>query len=840
MNQSRWERLSAIYDAARRQPPEARPAFLDGACSGDTALRAEIESLLRHDLPTVPAFIVTGAVAESPPAVASGTHIGIYRIERPLGAGGMGEVHLATDTRLNRPVALKFVAAAADQDARKRFQQETRAVSSLNHPHILTIHDSGQFAGRDYLVTEFVDGGTLKTWRDAAPRTWRQTIELLIGVADALATAHDAGILHRDVKPANILVTQNGYAKLADFGLAKLATTHEHDTRSEPRTGTGVVVGTIDYMSPEQLSGGAVDRRSDIFSFGIVLYEMLAGRRPFTGETSLHVVERILRQAPPPLDGNLPAPLRDVVAKLLEKEPGDRYQSMREVVVDLRRLVRQTTEVRAATIAPTGGGRWLRAAAAVVAAVVVAGATGWWWWNSNGRVINSIAVLPVATSGIDAETEYGVIANIIDRLSQISDLKVMAHSAVVPYKTRGADAQTIGRELAVEAMLTVRLVRRDENLTINLELVDTGDNSHLWGEQYERKFADLLDLQQELPVAISDVLRVRMSGDAKQRLTRKHTENPEAYQAYVKGRYAWELWSQEGSKQAVAYFEEAIAKDPDYAPAYSGLADAYIFGSGVGLPRAEALRRGKAAVAKALQLDPTLGEAHAARAQTLVADRDFARAEAEFKEAIRLSPSYAASHHQYSHLLLLLGRTDDSLVESRKYLELDPSSASPIGHLGYHYLYARRYDDAIRELRKYNELFPNDAGNHRILGDAYVQKGMFTEAMNAYVKALEVIGAQPGTITALRNAFARAGMEGYLRERLNQYLAAQQAWDENAVTIAAFYARLGEKDQSFEWLERAYAVNAEGLVRLKEDLAFDSLRSDIRFKGLLQRVGLPQ
>jgi tetratricopeptide (TPR) repeat protein len=415
----------------------------------------------------------------------------------------------------------------------------------------------------------------------------------------------------------------------------------------------------------------------------------------------------------------------------------------------------------------------------------------------------------------------------------------MAHSAVVPYKTRGADAQTIGRELAVEAMLTVRLVRRDENLTINLELVDTGDNSHLWGEQYERKFADLLDLQQELPVAISDVLRVRVSGDARQRLTRKHTENPEAYQAYVKGRYAWELWSQEGSKQAVAYFEEAINKDPNYALAYSGLADAYIFGSGVGLPRAEALRRGKAAVAKALQLDPALGEAHAARAQSLVADRDFAGAEAEFKKAIRLSPSYAASHHQYSHLLLLLGRIDDSLVESRRYLELDPRSASPIGHLGYHYFSARQYDEAIRELRKYNELFPNDAGNHRILGDAYVQKGMFDEAVTAYVKALEVSGTAPDTIAALKNAFARSGIEGYLRERLNQFLASQQTPDQNAVAIATFYARLGEMDRSFEWLEKAYATDNPGLVSLKEEQAFDSLRSDTRFKSLLKRVGLP-
>ena len=843
MSQSRWERLSALYHTAREQPDDARRAYLDRACGDDPEMRAEIESLLRHDLPSSPAFAVMG-MDQGSQDVSPGTQIGAYRIESALGAGGMGEVHLATDTRLNRPVAVKFVSVAADRDGRRRFQQEIRAVSTLNHPHILTVHDSGEFAGRDYLVTEFVDGGTLKAWRDAAPRTWRQIVELLIGVADALATAHDAGILHRDVKPANILVAQNGYAKLADFGLAKLASVQDEETRSEPRTGTGVVIGTIDYMSPEQVTGKTVDRRSDVFSFGIVLYEMLSGRRPFAGETNLHVVEGILHQAPAPLPGDVPASLREVVAKTLEKDPADRYRSMRDVVVDLRRLVRHTTELPAPAVAPTRRGRWSLVAALVAVLLVGAAAAAWWWSDSMAsgaaQAINSIAVLPYPDSEVDAETEYGVIANIIDRLSRLPDLKVPSYSAVAPYKKKNADARTVGRELDVEAVLIVRLARRESQLTINLELVDARDNSHIWGTQYRKEFADLLALQQEIPVDVSEQLQLRLSGEAKQRLARRDTENAEAHLLYVKGRYAWELWTQEGSKQAVGYCQEAIKKDRNYALAYSCVADAYIFGAGVGLPRAEAIRLGKAAAAKALELDPTLGEPHAAWAQTLAADWDFAGAEAEFKEAIRLSPSYSSSRHQYSHLLLLLGRFDDSLAQSKKYLELDPQSASPVGHLGYHYLYARDYDEAIRYLQKNNEIYPNDSENYRLLGDAYAQKGMQRQAFEAYMTSLEKGEAPPGTIEALRKAFARSGWNGYRRELIARLKAGQQTPDQNAVTLAIIHAKLGERDQAFEWLEKGYAARDGGMARLKEELAFDPLRSDPRFEDLLRRVGLPQ
>jgi tetratricopeptide (TPR) repeat protein len=417
----------------------------------------------------------------------------------------------------------------------------------------------------------------------------------------------------------------------------------------------------------------------------------------------------------------------------------------------------------------------------------------------------------------------------------------MSHSAVFHYKGRETDARTIGSELSVEAILTGRLVKRTDGVTISLELVNARDMSHIWGEQYDRKLSDLLAVQREIPAEVSDKLRLRLSGESKERLTRAYTSNTEAYQLYLKGRYSWEKWTLEGAKQAVEYFEEAIKKDPNYVLAYAGLADAYIFGAaaGAGLPQKEGHRRAREAATKALALDQQLGEAHAALAEVLIYDDwNFSGAEREFKRAIELNPSYAEGHHEYSHLLLLLGRINESLIESKKFLELDPVSEAPIGHLAYHYLYARQYDEAIQQCQKDLQQYPESPQRYT-LADAYNHKGMFGEAVEEYLKAFAQNGMTPDKIDKCREAFAQSGMSGFYRQWIERLKSGAQA-EQDYVDIAELYSRLGEKDQAFQWLEKAYTRHADGLVRLKEELGFDNLRSDPRFGDLVRRVGLTQ
>jgi TolB-like protein len=497
--------------------------------------------------------------------------------------------------------------------------------------------------------------------------------------------------------------------------------------------------------------------------------------------------------------------------------------------------------------------QWRHALATVVLLTLAAVGTVVYWLSPKSKAIGSVAVLPFAhvNGDPDPDTEYlsdGITDNIIDRLSQLTDLKVMSHSAVFHYKGRETDARSIGRELGVEALLTGRFVKRGDALTINLELVDSKDNSYIWGERYDRKLSDLLAVQREIPIDIAEKLRLRLGSESKERLTRAHTENTEAYQLYLKGRYSWEKWTEDGAKQAIEFFEEAIRKDPNYALAYSGLADAYInFGSGIGpdVPQKEAHRRAREATTTALSLDPQLGEAHAALAGILLYDDwDFAGAEREYKRALELSPSYAEGHHQFSHVLLLLGRINESFAESKKLLELDPVSETPIGHLGYHYLYARQYDDAIAQLHTDLQLYPDEppsSGSRDMLGQAYYQKGMFNEAVEEYLKGLS--GFTPERIVALRDAFAKSGIKGFWLKQIEQlkagqrFIASQLRGD---VRIAGLYAQLGVPEQAFKWLEKAYAEHSDGLIRLKEELAFDNLRSDPRYADLLRRIGLPQ
>jgi serine/threonine protein kinase/Tfp pilus assembly protein PilF len=788
----------------------------------------------------------------------AGTTISHYRILSRIGAGGMGEVYLAQDAKLDRKVAIKFLPESfvADEQARKRLVREAQAAAKLDHPNICSIYEVGEEDRRSFIVMQYVQGETLDIRIKRKPFDLSESLSIATQIADALVEAHAHGIIHRDIKPANVIITPRGQAKVMDFGLAKTMTTGAIDTEAATQsllTTPGTIIGTVPYMSPEQVKGEKIDARSDIFSFGVGLYEMISGRQPFANDSAAATASAILTKEPSPLArycANVPDELQRIVRKCLEKDRAHRFQTVNELLIDLNRLrkERESASALEEQITPKRQSKLRRYAFATITLMILAmSGIGVYRFLTPRQSITSVAVLPFVNVNADPDTEYlsdGISDSIIDRLSQLPSLKVMSHTAVFHYKNKETDARAIGRELGVEAVLTGRLVKRNDALTINLELVDAKDNSHLWGERYDRKLSDLLALQREIPVDISEKLRLRLSGESKERLTRAYTGNTEAYQLYLKGRYSWEKWTLDGAKQAVEYFEEAIRKDSNYSLAYAGLADVYLFGAGAGagLPQKEAHRRGREAATKALSLDPQLGEAHAALAGVLLYDDwDFAGAEREYKRALELNPSYAEGHHQYSHLLLLLGRITESFAESKKFLELDPVSESPIGHLGYHYLYARQYDEAIQQYQKDLQLYPDSThGFRRIkLGDAYYEKGMFSEAVEEYLKGFAEGGFTADKIAELREAFARSGIKGFYQKLLEQFKAGPQT-EQDKVTIAELYARLGEKDQAFEWLEKAYAEHSDGLVRLKEELGFDNLRSDPRYADLVRRVGLPQ
>ena len=780
-------------------------------------------------------------------ALQPGTVLGPYEIIDGIGAGGMGEVYRARDSRLNRTVAIKILSdEAADAAARRRFQREAEAASALNHPHILAIHDTGETAGRQFIVMELADGGTLREWLAAGRRRWPQVLEMLVGVADALGAAHAAGIVHRDVKPENILITQSGYAKLSDFGVAMLMApvAQALPTRTQA-TRPGALIGTFGYMAPEQLRGEPADGRTDIFSFGVLMYESLAGRRPFEAQTEPALAAAILSDAPPLLERtapDVPTELSRIVAKTLEKDPARRYQSAVELAIDLRHL--QQTSQPATEPHPIVPSR-RRPAVAVIAVllVVVAGAAGaYYWFGGRNAAIQSVAVLPIANATGDPAVEYlsdGMTDSIIARLSEIPALKVMSHSAVFHYKGRDVDARTLGQELGVEALLIGRLLKRGDSFGFRLELVSARDASFIWGDQYDRPLAELPALQREIPLDIATKLGPRLGSAPLARLEKTHTENAEAYQLYLKGRYSWEKWTSDGTRQAVDFFERAIALDPSYALAYAGLADAYLVGPGVpGLTEQQARRAARDAATKALSLDSQLAEPHLALAGVLLFDEwDLAGAEREYLRALQLNPSCAECHHLYSHFLLMLGRYPESLRESQKLLDLDPVSETPTGHLANHYLIARQFDAAIAQYKEDRRRFP-DAARTEEFADSLYFGGRVKEAIDEYIGALSV-GKTPDLIPALRMAYAKGGVSAFFRQRLAQWNAGAPA-EQNRMAIAAYHARLGEADLALRTLEPGYAAHASWMVLLHCDPSFDSLRRDPRYSDLLRRVGLPQ
>ncbi|HKC89057.1 MAG TPA: protein kinase [Blastocatellia bacterium] len=804
-----------------------------------------------------------------------------YRILSKLGAGGMGEVYLAEDLNLGRRVALKLLPAKFTQDPERvrRFEQEARAASATSHPNILTIYEIGQVetetGAMHFMAMEFVEGRTLRQ-RLKRSLAMDEAIEIAIQIGSGLAAAHSAGITHRDIKPENIMIRNDGYVKMLDFGLAKLTESafitgdDLADTHAEaierppadlyattplfprPETSPGVILGTVSYMSPEQARGLKVDTRTDIFSFGIVLYEMIAGRAPFEGKTTADMVVSILDRQPAPVSRyapNAPEELEWIISRALAKDRDERYQVIKTMLTDLKRLRKrmlfdagqeETAELSLDEVVSVQERRLSSKDSGRTANTSTRLSSG-----SQRALLDSLAVLPFFTTSGDPNAAYlaeGIPESLILNLSRLSELRVMAWSTVARFRGREVDALDIGRELGVRAILAGRMYQFADDLVIKTELVDVGDGSQIWGGQYRRKLDDLFTIEQELSREICERLRLRLNEEERELLAKRYTENAAAYQAYLKGRYHWNQRTAKGIRKAIESFQEAIKLDDDYALAYAGLADCYCLASiyGAAPPRA-VMPRAKVAARTALDLDDGLAEAHTSLAAALVwFDWDWEASEREFKRAIELNPHYAVAHHWYGSVLLSAqGRFDEALASERRALELEPLSLVINSNLGFICYQAGRFDEAKGHLLRTLEMDDNFVYARFHLGLCHAHLGSYDQAIAELERAMEQAGGRGALIqAALGYAYAVAGRRDEALRILAQLQSFPMNRDVSPFYLAMIYSGLGDKEQALKWLESAYEERYNWLVWLRSEQMFEPLRGEEMFIDLARRIGL--
>jgi eukaryotic-like serine/threonine-protein kinase len=799
----------------------------------------------------------------SVPAPRIGQILGHYRIVEQIGAGGMGVVYRAHDEQLNRDVALKMlpVGTLSDEAARTRFRKEALALAKLDHPNVATIHEFGSQNGVDFLVTAYVPGITLDTKLESGALPEAEVISLGIQLAQGLAAAHEHGVIHRDLKPGNLRLTPDGWLKILDFGLAQLIEPESDDTLAATLTKSQEFPGTLPYMAPEQLRGQKADVCTDIWSAGAVLYEMATGERPFKQQTALALAADIIHNAPPAprsLQADMSSGLEAIIRKCLEKEPRKRYQSAKELAVDLQRPQTASavvTTVPAAKILLPWR-RWLIittgiAVFCVLALLFALNVGGWRERLLRGvtnRQIESLAVLPLQNLSGDPDQDYfadGMTEELIADLSKIGALRVISRTSVMHYKGTTKTLPEIAQELKVDAVVEGSVRHSGDQVRITAQLIYAPTDRHLWAESYERRVRDVLALQSEVASAIASEIKIKITPQEQSHLSSSHVVNPDAYEAYLKGRYHWNQRRPEELKVGLQYFRQAIEKDQNYASAYSGLADSYFVLAIAGsLPASEAMPKAKTAALKALQMDDTLAEAHASLGVILENyDWKWMEAEREFKRAIELNPNYSIAHHYYAGHLMLTGRSPEAIAEMKRATRLDPLSPIISTFLGRAYYYARQYDQAIAQYRRTFEIVPNFAVASSFLVQAYEQKGMYEAAIEASRSALIGDGQSPEKATKivaeLSSAYKASGAWGYWHKRLNLAKEESKRHPES-LEMAYIHTRLAENEQAFAWLERAYEEHDMWLTTLKVEPKWDSLRSDPRFQDLLRRVGLPQ
>jgi len=840
--------------------------------------------------------------------ITPGTRINHYEILSQIGAGGMGEVYLAQDTKLDRKVALKILPAdvASNHDRMERFVREAKAAATLNHPHIAQIHEIGEHEGTHFIVMEFIDGVTLRDKIHHDRTELKKLLKLLQQVAEGLSKAHAAGIVHRDLKPDNIMITRDGFAKVLDFGLAKLIEKSgpglSESEGSNAPTGViqqhsvpGTVMGTVGYMSPEQAQGKTteIDQRSDIFSFGCILFEAVTGKKPFEGDSVIKSLHSLIYEPAPQirdLNPSAPPELQRIVGRCLEKDADERYQTIKDVGIELKNLRRGMSDAidagsslstnqqagspaRANILRDSSSGSSLgtdpfnapstqgssieylvtgikrHKLAALLSIILVAAAIGGFAvyrraMNSDAR-IESIAVMPFVNASGNAEVEYlsdGMTETLISSLSQLPKLNVKARSSVFRYKGKETNPQTIGKELNVQAILNGRVVQRGDQLTLSLELIDARTENVIWSEQYNRKQTDLVTLQSEIARDVSGKLKTKLSGADEVKVTKSYTTNPEAYQLYLKGRFFWNKRTIESLRQAVEFYNQAIEKDPNYALAYSGLAETYVLFPSYSVASArDSMPQAKAAAMRALELDDSLAEAHTALGNYLNSfEWDRIGAEKELRRAIELNPNYATAHQWLgADNLAMRRRFDEALIAVRRAEELDPLSSIIGMNLGYTLFLARRYDEAIAQLNRTLSLDPSFVYAHATLGWAFHAKGMYREAITAYRKALE-LSYDPAVKASLALSLAKSGQRDEAIKLLNQLKLESAQRYVPSYAIATVYIGLNEKEEAFVWLEKDVAERGYWSSNYAVDPILDDLRSDPRFKDMLKRLNLPE
>ncbi len=834
------------------------------------------------------------------------TQLGRYKIRSLLGTGGMGQVYLAQDTSLNRKVALKVLPAelASNHDRMRRFKQEATAAASLNHPNIAHIYEVGEASGYNFIAMEYVDGTTLRDKIHNDQEDLSKLLRVLQHVAEGLAKAHDAGIVHRDLKPDNVMITSDGHAKILDFGLAKLIEPQASSGSEEPtilqHSTPGMILGTMGYMSPQQAQGKTkeIDHRSDIFSFGCILFEAITGQKAFTGKDNIEVLNKIIREPALPVatfNPNAPADLQRIVRRCLAKDPEQRYQNIKDIAIELKEVRRELQERGVDTTVPplspassearttlnsettrvqsqhgtaeSSGVASTRASSAefivgelkrhktatligtlvvvVLAVVAVLGVRTYLHAGSTEVAVESIAVIPFMNQNNDPSAEWisdGLTESIINNLTQLPNLRVIARSSVFRYKGRETDPIAVGKELGVRAVLTGRLMQRGNTMLISAELIDIRDNKQLWGEQYERQLADMLSVQREIAREITNNLRPTLSGVDQSRMDKQFTADSEAYQLYLKGRFYWNKRTPVDLQKAIPFFQQAIEKDPNYALAYSGLADSYALLTAYSAEQPRQLMpKAKEAALKALALDDKLAEAHASLGQiTAYYDYDFPTAEREYRRAIELNPNYATAHQWLAEHLAAMKRNDEALAEIRRALELDPVSVI-MNRLHADILVdGRKYDDAIKQYYKTIDLDANFPTAHYFLGRAYEAKRMYDQAVEEYSKAALLGGVKSEALENMKETYKKSGWKAYVQVNLDQLVTQSPRRQFTPFVVAGFYARLDRKDEALTWLEKGYEERDFRMTLLGVAFEFDSLRNDPKFKELVRRMGLPE
>ncbi len=827
-------------------------------------------------------------------AIAPGIRFDRYEILSQLGAGGMGEVYLAADTQLGRRVAIKFLPPEliADAPAKKRLLREAQTAAQLDHPNICSIYEVSEADGRSFIVMQYVEGETLGQLIRRQPFALPASLDIAVQVADALAEAHTHHILHRDIKPQNIMLTPRGQVKVLDFGLAKVVrepaiAVSEAETASR-LTESGAIVGTMRYMSPEQVRAEPLDARSDLFSFGVVLYEMMSGHHPFAAATAAATSSAILTRAPLPLarySSEVPIELERIVSKALHKDREERYQATRDLLLDLRSLKHhlefeaelerskepasssgaslavssgQTTvaaeesatrsgEMAAAQIRSSASGlitgiKQHKRGAAMLLATLLLAITGlaYFYFARGGQAsINSVAVMPFVNVTNDPNTEYlsdGISENLINNLSQLPQLKVIARSSTFKYKGKEIDPEEVAKTLGVGAIVTGRVLQRGDHLQISTELVNALDKTQMWGEQYSRRAADLQAVQGEISLAISEKLRLRLTGAQEQQLAKRATVNPQAYQLYLTAMYYQRKGNVEDFKKALDYRKQAVALDPTFALAWAGIAVSYVNLSVSGLDAREAMAKAKEAAQTAVALDETLPEAHNSLALVKRFEWDWAGAESAHKRAIELSPNYAAAHNNYAAYLITMGRTAEALAEIKRAQGLDPFRISTKANEAAIFLFARRYDEALQVAQDVIKLQLDYGLIHEYLANTYAAKRMYTEAINEYEKYMSINGETTGILSYLGYAYAMSGKREEALAILDKLKTTKKYV--SPADLGVLYAGLGDKEAAFQSLARAYAAHDMQLWSLKVNPHYDSLRADPRFAELMRRVGL--